>query len=134
MERTDDAINVAGHRISTGLLEETVLAHPDVPECAVVGVRDEIKGMVPVCVFVRTKNQKEGIEAELVELVREKIGAVAALRTVVGVRDLPKTRSGKILRQVIRKIIDGDEYKVPGTVLDAGVVDEIAEVLAPGKL
>ena len=129
MERTDDAINVAGHRFSTGLLEETVLTHPHVPECAVVGVRDKLKGMVPVCVFVRTEAAEEDVEDEVIGVVREKVGAVAAMRRAVGVRALPKTRSGKILRGIIRKILDGDPYVVPGTVEDASVVDEVVEAL-----
>mmetsp|Transcript_5337 Transcript_5337/g.10175 ORF Transcript_5337/g.10175 Transcript_5337/m.10175 type:complete len:291 (+) Transcript_5337:3-875(+) len=129
MERTDDAINVAGHRLSTGLLEETVLTHPHVPECAVVGVRDELKGMVPVCVFVRTDAAGKDVEDEVVGIVREKVGAVAAMKRAVGVRALPKTRSGKILRGIIRKILDGDCFVVPGTVEDASVVDEVVDAL-----
>jgi len=130
MERTDDAINVAGHRLSTGLLEETVLLHPDVPECAVVGVRDELKGVVPLCLFVSTGAEgDEKVGREVVDIVREKVGAVAAMREAIGVSALPKTRSGKILRAIIRKIADGDEYKVPGTIEDASVVEDIVRVL-----
>jgi propionyl-CoA synthetase len=133
LERTDDAINVAGHRISTGLLEEAVLSHHRVPECAVIGANDDLKGVVPVCLFVSTGSpssaELEQISKEIIATVREKVGAVAAMRTALPVDALPKTRSGKILRNVIRKIANGEEYKLPGTIEDASVVDKIVGVL-----
>jgi len=132
MSRVDDIINVAGHRLSTGAMEEVLAAHPDVAECAVVGVADEIKGEVPVG-FVVTKagvtRPEPEIAAELVELVREKIGPVAAFKTALLVKRLPKTRSGKILRGTIKKIADGQPYGVPPTIDDPAILDEIAEVL-----
>ncbi|GMH49958.1 hypothetical protein TrVE_jg831 [Triparma verrucosa] len=128
MERTDDAINVAGHRISTGLLEETVLRHPNIPECAVIGVNDSLKGVVPVALFVVSGNCKStSIADDVINLVREHVGPVASMKTAIEVHALPKTRSGKILRQVIRKIANGEEYKLPGTIEDASVVDGIIE-------
>ncbi|GMH92163.1 hypothetical protein TL16_g12265 [Triparma laevis f. inornata] len=134
MERTDDAINVAGHRISTGLLEETVLRHPNIPECAVIGVNDDLKGVVPVALFIVSGDREGGgdVKDEVIELVREYVGPVAAMRTAIEVQALPKTRSGKILRQVIRKIANGEEYKLPGTIEDASVVDGILEVFPEG--
>lgn len=133
MERTDDAINVAGHRISTGLLEETVLIHPRVPECAVVGINDPLKGTSPICLFVSSGSPDEAeleqIGSEIIATVRERVGAVAAMRVALPVEALPKTRSGKILRNVIRKIANGEEYKLPGTIEDASVVDGIIDVL-----
>jgi len=133
MERTDDAINVAGHRISTGLLEETVLIHPRVPECAVIGASDELKGTTPICLFVCSGNpdeiELEAIGKEIIATVRERVGAVASMKVALPVNALPKTRSGKILRNVIRKIANGEDYKLPGTIEDASVVDEIVEVL-----
>jgi propionyl-CoA synthetase len=132
MTRTDDVINVAGHRLSSGALEEACLAHPDVVECAVVGTRDAIKGTVPVALLVTSAtagNNGEQIADEVVLLVRERIGAVAALRQAAVVAALPKTRSGKILRNVLRKIADNEPYKLPGTIEDAGVVDHAIEAL-----
>lgn len=94
MERTDDAINVAGHRISTGLLEETVLRHPNIPECAVIGVNDDLKGVVPVALFIVSGDREGGgdVKDEVIELVREYVGPVAAMRTAIEVQALPKTR------------------------------------------
>ncbi|MCI0547180.1 MAG: propionyl-CoA synthetase [Candidatus Rokubacteria bacterium] len=132
MSRVDDIINVAGHRLSTGGMEEVLASHPDVAECAVVGVADEIKGEVPVG-FAVTKAGVERSEAdiarELVELVREKIGPVAAFKTVTLVKRLPKTRSGKILRGTMKCIADGQEYTVPATIDDPGSLGEIGEAL-----
>ena len=132
MSRVDDIINVAGHRLSTGAMEEVLAAHPDVAECAVVGVADEIKGEVPVG-FVVTKAgvaRDEGeIVRELVEKVRERIGPVAAFKTALVVKRLPKTRSGKILRGTIKKIADGQEYVAPATIDDPVILTEITEAL-----
>jgi propionyl-CoA synthetase len=132
MSRVDDIINVAGHRLSTGAMEEVLAAHPDIAECAVVGVVDEIKGEVPVG-FVVTKAgvaRDEGdIIKELVEKVRERIGPVAAFKTALVVKRLPKTRSGKILRGTMKKIADGQEYVAPATIDDPVILTEITEAL-----
>jgi propionyl-CoA synthetase len=132
MGRTDDIINVAGHRLSTGGMEEVLASHPAVAECAVVGIRDALKGEQP-CGFVVLKSGVEqspdAVEAELVALVREKIGPVAAFRLALTVARLPKTRSGKILRATMKKIADGEEYVVPATIEDAAVLDEIGVAL-----
>jgi propionyl-CoA synthetase len=132
MSRVDDIINVAGHRLSTGAMEEVLSSHPDVAECAVMGVADEIKGEVPVGLVV-TKAGVARTDAdlcrELVELVRERIGPVAAFKTVGVVKRLPKTRSGKILRGTMKKIADGVDYGVPATIDDPAVLDEINDSL-----
>jgi propionyl-CoA synthetase len=132
MSRVDDIINVAGHRLSTGAMEEVLSAHPDVAECAVMGVADEIKGEVPVGLVV-TKAGVARADAdlcrELVELVREKIGPVAAFKTVAVVKRLPKTRSGKILRGTMKKIADGVEHPVPATIDDPAILGEISDSL-----
>jgi propionyl-CoA synthetase len=132
MSRVDDIINVAGHRLSTGAMEEVLASHPDVAECAVMGVADDIKGEVPVGLVV-TKAGVERSETELcrelVELVREKIGPVAAFKTVAVVKRLPKTRSGKILRGTMKKIADGAEYGVPATIDDPAILGEIGDSL-----
>ncbi|HET9854556.1 MAG TPA: propionyl-CoA synthetase [Methylomirabilota bacterium] len=132
MSRVDDIINVAGHRLSTGAMEEVLSAHPDVAECAVMGVADEIKGEVPVGLVV-TKAGVARADAELcrelVELVRERIGPVAAFKTVAVVKRLPKTRSGKILRGTMKKIADGVEHTVPATIDDPVILDEISDSL-----
>jgi propionyl-CoA synthetase len=128
MSRTDDIINVAGHRLSTGALEEVLAAHADVAECAVIGVADELKGEVPlglVVLKVGVGRSHEEIIAELVRLVREKIGPVAAFKVATVVNRLPKTRSGKIVRGTIKKMADGVDYRVPPTIEDATVIDEI---------
>jgi propionyl-CoA synthetase len=128
MARTDDIINVAGHRLSTGGMEEVVSEHPDVAECAVVGIADAMKGQVP-CAFVVLKSgvarQTGDIEREVVQMVRERIGAVAALKTVVSVKRLPKTRSGKILRATMQKIADKEDWSMPATIDDPAILDEI---------
>jgi propionyl-CoA synthetase len=133
MARTDDIINVAGHRLSTGGMEEILASHPNVAECAVIGVVDTIKGQVPVGLAVLnagvTRDSTE-IARELVQLVREKIGAVAALKQVLIVKRLPKTRSGKVLRKTMRKIADGDAYDIPATIDDPVILEEIAGALA----
>ncbi|HEX9747421.1 MAG TPA: propionyl-CoA synthetase [Methylomirabilota bacterium] len=132
MSRVDDIINVAGHRLSTGAMEEVLSAHPDVAECAVMGVADEIKGEVPVGLVV-TKAGVARADAdlcrELVELVRERIGPVAAFKTVAVVKRLPKTRSGKILRGTMKKIADGVEHTVPATIDDPAILGEISDSL-----
>src|SRR5881394_3244246 len=133
MGRTDDIINVAGHRLSTGAMEEVLASHPDVAECAVVGVADELKGEVPLGLVVLkagVRRSPAAIGDDLVGMVRERIGPVAACRTVVVVQRLPKTRSGKILRGTIKKIADGREYRVPPTIDDPASLDEITGVLA----
>ena len=132
MSRVDDIINVAGHRLSTGGMEEVLAAHPDVAESTVVGVADPLKGEIPVG-FVVTKagvdRQPSELVAELVQRVRETIGPVAAFKTATVVARLPKTRSGKILRGTIKKIADGQEYKMPATIDDPAILDEITEAL-----
>ena len=132
MSRVDDIINVAGHRLSTGAMEEVLASHPAVAECAVVGVADEIKGEVPLG-FVVTKagvtRSEPEIERELVRQVRETIGPVASFKTVLVVARLPKTRSGKILRGTMKKIADGHDYSVPATIDDPAILGEIGEAL-----
>ena len=132
MGRTDDIINVAGHRLSTGGMEEVLAAHPAVAECAVVGIRDALKGEQP-CGFVVLKagvsQPPEQVERELVALVRDRIGPVAAFKLAVTVARLPKTRSGKILRATMKKIADGEDYAMPATIEDAGVLGEIGNAL-----
>ena len=132
MARTDDVINVAGHRLSTGGMEEVLAQHPDVAECAVVGAADRMKGQVPVGFVVLkagTNTPPETVTTECVALVREKIGPVAAFKTCAVVNRLPKTRSGKILRATIQKIADGSEWKMPATIEDPAVLDEIGDTL-----
>jgi propionyl-CoA synthetase len=132
MGRTDDVINVAGHRLSTGGMEEVLASHPDVAECAVIGVADAVKGQVPRgFVVLKAGVQRDGAElaAELVQLVREQIGAVASLKEVAVVPALPKTRSGKILRRTMRGIADGVDEPVPGTIDDVNVLDALRPVL-----
>ncbi|TDL75094.1 propionyl-CoA synthetase [Palleronia sediminis] len=129
MARTDDVINVAGHRLSTGLMEEVLATHPDVAECAVIGVRDALKGQVPmgfVCLSKGIDRPEDEIRAELVELVRDHIGPVAAFRLAVVVDRLPKTRSGKILRRTMASVADGEAVAVPATIDDPAILDEIA--------
>ncbi|WWQ69060.1 propionyl-CoA synthetase [Streptomyces sp. Q6] len=132
MGRTDDVINVAGHRLSTGGMEEVLASHPDVAECAVIGVADSLKGQVPrgfVVLKAGTAADPAVVEAELVQLVRDRIGAVASLKDVAVVAALPKTRSGKILRRTMRGIADGLDEPVPSTVEDASVVEALRPVL-----
>jgi propionyl-CoA synthetase len=133
MTRTDDIINVAGHRLSTGGIEEVVAAHPDVAECAVMGVADPLKGQVPLGLIVLkagVAREPAGIEDEVVALVRERVGPVASFKTALVVDRLPKTRSGKILRGTMRAIADGEEYRVPATIDDPAILPEIAAALA----
>ena len=132
MARTDDVINVAGHRLSTGAMEEVLASHPDVAECAVIGVTDQLKGQLPVgfvCLTKGVDRPHDEITAEVVKLVRDKIGPVAAFKLAVVVDRLPKTRSGKILRATMVSIADGGEWKMPATIDDPAVLDEIAEAL-----
>jgi propionyl-CoA synthetase len=136
MGRTDDVINVAGHRLSTGAMEEVLAAHPAVAECAVIGVADPLKGQRPRG-FVVLKSgvdiPPERLTAELVAMVREQIGPVASLREVDVVAGLPKTRSGKILRRTMRGIADGREEPVPSTIDDPAVLDALRPVLKTGN-
>ncbi len=131
--RVDDVINVAGHRLSTSEMEEVVSGHPDIAECAVVGMEDQLKGQIPFAVAVTkagvNKDEKQ-IEKEVVALVREQIGAVASLKNVMVVNRLPKTRSGKILRKLIRTMLDGKEFQIPSTIDDEAIVGEIQEKIA----
>ncbi len=133
MSRIDDVINVAGHRLSTGAMEEILAAHPDVAECAVIGVADELKGELPlgfVVLKAGVERANQVIEKELVQKVREEIGPVAALKLVAVVKRLPKTRSGKILRGTMKKIADGQPWTMPATIDDPTILDEIAQALA----
>ena len=130
--RVDDVINVAGHRLSTSEMEEIVASHSSVAECAVVGINDALKGQVPLALVVTKLGETMEhfqLEQEIVQLIRKQIGAVASLRNVVIVQRLPKTRSGKILRKLMRSIADGDNFQVPSTIDDENIVDEIIEVL-----
>ncbi|WOS62752.1 AMP-binding protein [Sinorhizobium fredii] len=132
MARTDDIINVAGHRLSTGAMEEVCASHPDVAECAVIGIADPLKGQIPAGFLVINSNvsrETADIEKEVIGLVRERIGPVAAFRTAICVKRLPKTRSGKILRATIQKIADRQAWKMPATIDDPAILDEIAEAL-----
>jgi propionyl-CoA synthetase len=132
MARTDDVINVAGHRLSTGQMEEVVARHKDVAECAVVGVADDMKGQIPAGFIVLNAGVNRPpaeIESEVVKLVREEIGPVAAFKRVMTVKRLPKTRSGKILRGTMRQIADGESWKMPATIDDPAILDEITGVM-----
>ncbi len=132
MARTDDIINVAGHRLSTGAMEEVIAEHPDVAECAVMGVDDQLKGQIPLGMMVLNAGvdrDHDEIVKEVILQIRNKIGPVAAFKTAVVVKRLPKTRSGKILRGTMRSIADQKEYKVPATIDDYSILDEIEESL-----
>jgi propionyl-CoA synthetase len=132
MARTDDIINTAGHRLSTGAMEEVLAAHPDVAECAVIGVADELKGQLPVGFLVLkagVERPYDEIVAEVVQLVRDRIGPVAAFKSAVIVERLPKTRSGKILRGTMRRIADGEPYTTPATIDDPAILDEVGDAL-----
>ncbi len=132
MSRIDDVINVAGHRLSTGAMEEVLASHPDVAECAVIGAADPLKGQLPVGMVVLKagvdRNDKD-ILPELVHLIRDQIGPVAAFKQATVVQRLPKTRSGKVLRGTMRKIADGERYKAPATIDDPVILEEITEAL-----
>ena len=132
MSRIDDVINVAGHRLSTGAMEEVLAGHPDVAECAVFGVTDQLKGELPLGLVVLkagVEREEEDIRSELVRRVREQIGPVAAFKLVAAVERLPKTRSGKILRGTMKAIADGREYKIPATIDDPGILAEVEAAL-----
>jgi propionyl-CoA synthetase len=132
MGRIDDVINVAGHRLSTGAMEEVLAAHPDVAECAVLGVADALKGQLPlglVVVKAGVETTEQDLVPELVRLMREKIGPVADFKQALLVKRLPKTRSGKILRGTVRSMADGTPYKTPATIDDPVILDEIREDL-----
>jgi propionyl-CoA synthetase len=135
MTRTDDIINVAAHRLSTGEIEEVLAAHPDVAECAVIGVADALKGQVPLGLLVLkagVKRSLDEVEREAVQLVRDRIGPVASFKTALVVAGLPKTRSGKILRGTMRRIADGEDYPLPATIDDPAILGEIDAALARG--
>ncbi len=132
MARTDDVINVAGHRLSTGAMEEVLAGHPDVAECAVIGVSDELKGQLPlgmVCLNSGSEKSEADVQKECIARVRDKIGPVAAFKLVCVIDRLPKTRSGKILRATMVSIADGKDYKMPATIDDPAILGEIAEAL-----
>ncbi len=132
MGRVDDVINVAGHRLSTGTMEEVISMHPDVAECAVIGAADDFKGQLPLGFIVLkegAKKDEKAIVGELIQMIRERIGAVAAFKQAIQVKRLPKTRSGKILRGTMRKIADGKDFQIPSTIDDPVVLDEIREGL-----
>ncbi len=132
MSRTDDVINVAGHRLSTGQMEEVLAGHPDVAECAVIGVRDDLKGQLPLGLVVLKSGVDrpcEALMAEMIQRVRDQIGPVAAFKHISIVKRLPKTRSGKILRSTMVKIADGSEWKMPATIDDPAILDEIQSSL-----
>lgn len=132
MARTDDIINVAGHRLSTGAMEEVVAEHPDVAECAVVGMQDGMKGQIPlgfVVLNAGVAREQAEIEKEVIALVRDRIGPVAAFKSVVTVKRLPKTRSGKILRGTMQKIADRETWSMPATIDDPAILDEIGSAL-----
>ena len=132
MGRVDDVINVAGHRLSTGAMEEVIAQHPDVAECAVVGAGDRLKGQVPIGFLVLkagVKAKREEIVKDVVQRVRNEIGPIACFKQAVVVKRLPKTRSGKILRGTIRKIADGDDYRIPSTIDDPSALKEIEEAV-----
>jgi len=133
MARTDDIINVAGHRLSTGAMEEVLAAHPDVAECAVIGVADKLKGQLPVGFVVLKAGATDSpaeVAREVVQMVRDRIGPVAAFKSAAVVKRLPKTRSGKILRATMRQLADGTEVRVPATIDDPQILDEIKATLA----
>ncbi|EKB49826.1 Acetyl-coenzyme A synthetase [Cecembia lonarensis LW9] len=137
MGRVDDVINVSGHRLSTGEMEEIVAANPVVAECAVVGIADKLRGQRPVALVVlkdgRTISREE-LEVQLVKSIRETIGAIAYFKSAVIVNRLPKTRSGKILRKIIRNIADGVHFEMPSTIDDPMILEEIREVLHTHKI
>lgn len=135
--RVDDVINVAGHRLSTAEMEEVVASHPSVAECAVIGIHDELKGQIPLALVVTklgTDMEHYQLEQQIIKLVRKQIGAVASLRNVVIVQRLPKTRSGKILRKLMRGIADGADFQIPSTIDDESIIAEIIETLTKYKI
>jgi propionyl-CoA synthetase len=136
MGRVDDVINVAGHRLSTGEMEEIIAAHTYVAECCVVGIHDELKGQVPMA-FVVLKDGMDTIhdlEDLLKKLIRQKIGAIASLKHALTVKRLPKTRSGKILRKTLRAMFDGEQFSTPSTIDDPSILSEIKSLLQEKNL
>ena len=132
MSRTDDIINVAGHRLSTGAIEEVLSDHQSVAECAVIGIADKLKGQLPIGLIALkagVDKDNQTISKECIQMVRDKVGPVAAFKTAIVVKRLPKTRSGKILRGTVRKIADKEDYKIPATIDDPTILDEIKEEL-----
>jgi len=137
MSRTDDIINVAGHRLSTGAIEEVLSEHQSVAECAVLGIADKLKGQLPIGLIVLksgVEKDNDTISKECVQMVRDKIGPVAAFKVVIVIKRLPKTRSGKILRGTIRKIADKEDYKMPATIDDPAILDEITQSLIENNI
>jgi propionyl-CoA synthetase len=137
MSRTDDIINVAGHRLSTGAIEEVLSEHQSVAECAVIGIKDQLKGQLPIGLIALkagVTKDNETISKECVQLVRNKVGPVAAFKVVIVVNRLPKTRSGKVLRGTMRKIADKEDYKMPATIDDPKILEEIKESLIQYKI
>ncbi|MEA5458878.1 propionyl-CoA synthetase [Arcicella sp. LKC2W] len=137
MGRVDDVINVAGHRLSTGAMEEIIASHPAVAECAVLGIADELRGQRPIGFVVLKDSQlidDKILENETITLIRDKIGAIAFYRNTILVKRLPKTRSGKILRKVIRQLADGEQFTVPSTIDDPAILEEIKQVLLKRKI
>jgi len=137
MSRTDDIINVAGHRLSTGAMEEVLAEHKDVAECAVLGIADKLKGQLPIGLLTLKADvtkKHEDISKECVQMIRQKIGPVAAFKTAIVIKRLPKTRSGKILRGTVRKIADNEPYKMPATIDDPAILDEIKGDLKKHKI
>jgi len=137
MSRTDDIINVAGHRLSTGSMEEVLSEHPDVAECAVIGIADKLKGQMPVGLVVLkagVTKSVEDVQKECVKMIRDRIGPVAAFKTAIVIKRLPKTRSGKVLRGTMRKIADKEEYKMPATIDDPAILTEITNSLKSAKI
>ena len=136
MARTDDVINVAGHRLSTGAMEEVLAGHTDVAECAVIGISDDLKGHLPLgflCLNKGVERAEVDIVDECVKLVRKKIGPVAAFKKAIIVDRLPKTRSGKILRAIMVKIANGDDWTMPATIDDPEILNEIEHKLTERK-
>jgi len=137
MGRIDDVINVAGHRMSTGEMEELVAAHPAVAECAVIGIADDLRGQRPIALVVVKDGvtiEEQDLEVDLIHTIREKIGAVAYFRNAAMVKRLPKTRSGKILRKTLRQLADGVPFRIPSTIDDPAVLDEVKEMLRERQL
>jgi propionyl-CoA synthetase len=137
MSRTDDIINVAGHRLSTGAIEEVLSEHQSVAECAVLGIADKLKGQLPIGLIVLksgVKKDNETISKECIKMVRDTIGPVAAFKIAIVIKRLPKTRSGKILRGTIRKMADKEDYKMPATIDDPEILSEIKKDLIKYKI
>ena len=137
MGRTDDVINVAGHRLSTGEMEEVIASHQAIAECAVMGIQDKLKGQIPLALVVLkdgAKLEQALLQRELIQMVREQIGAFACFKNALAVKRLPKTRSGKILRKIIRNIADNEPYNLPSTIDDPVILDEITEALKAGNV